>query len=507
LKISIRRLLTTGLTCAGVVAMGACEFDYASPTPDPSSSPSVRPSPNPSPNPSSSPTNAPGTVWTGPPGSASYIPLKSISQFAGTGPSALTYYAGLNLYANETQIVKDGLGSDLIGFMPDPAGEVFAFVSQDNGGSWSWVDTQIKFPNWGAYAWSSGMTQDALGSIHIIACQTWANPNYYRIVLSRDSNKHIQGYALEASFQLSDISGTAADHGHLLAGTDLLNNPVLFYSIYDNSRNIRIGVTRAAGLKPNSASDFLGLTGGAITTISLPLNPGYPDAHNSDMHFAQHPISRDLWLQWGAMDTADDSTNGAPLTRRRYVPSLGAGATTSWSTAFTTVVHSNPNNEAINAQALTMAVTPNYVWFLRGGGSGGTPIAGAVGGMEIDRADKDGQVTYQALPEVASTDYLGWFGLTVDPVTENRAYVMGWISPDSAAAVAQNSLMVKYWNGVAWQDFSSQEPRSTKDRFPWGMAFSSGWGAGLSTLFVDYVIAPDGTGGTYAPAVSTLRGN
>jgi len=49
---------------------------------------------------------------------------------------------------------------------------------------------------------------------------------------------------------------------------------------------------------------------------------------------AQHPASRDLWLQWGAMDTGDNSSSPMPLVRARYVPQLdaGAGPTTTWTT-------------------------------------------------------------------------------------------------------------------------------------------------------------------------------
>jgi len=45
------------------------------------------------------------------------------------------------------------------------------------------------------------------------------------------------------------------------------------------------------------------------------------------------------------------------------------------------------------------------------------------GGLVIDRADQNGTVTYAALPAVASALVNGWFGLSVDPITENRAYV------------------------------------------------------------------------------------
>lgn len=425
-------------------------------------------------------TSAASFAVTASTGTTQYIKLTAPS---GSGPGETSWEGnpGVVVFSGEKNIVKDVIGGDLIGFATSSSGsKLYAYISQNDGTSWSWMNTGVS-----SIRSASGVAQDADGKMHIVACQDYNGPQYLRLTVARDSNKHVTGFSQSASFDIETAgSSSASQHCQVAAGSDLGGSPVLFWGLYSGGGQIYAGkTTSTAGVSPIDASDFVKLDGKAGETLVVDnskVDGG--DAHNSDFGFAQHPVSKDLWFQWGAMDTGDNTTNSAPLKRLRYTPSSGSGGTV-WSAGVPSMIEQFAS-AGLNPQHFSVASTPNYVWMMW--------YSNAAGGIVVDRIDGAGTVTTNAFGTI-SGGYLGWFSLSVDPITENRAWLLGWVSVVSD--LSTNTILIKYFNGSTWAT-AGTETLSLGD--PWGLAGSVGWDNGLSVLLI---------GNAYVPYVATLRTN
>ena len=418
-------------------------------------------------------------VAAGVPGTTEYIQL---AQPSGSGPGMNSWgvNSGMIAFSGEKNIVKDVIGGDLIGFViSDSGSHLYAYISQNNGTSWSWMNTGVS-----SIISASGVAQDLQGKIHILSCQDWnISLQYLRLNVMRDSSNHVTSFSQDASFKMETAGSVGfSQHCQVTAGKDISGNPVLFWGLYSNDSKIYAGkTTLTAGISPVSASDFVALDGTPRETIVVDNgNVLNGDAHNSDFGFAQHPVSKDLWFQWGGMDVGHNQA-GVPLKRVRYTPSNGSGVTV-WSAGQISTIEQAGSANSNTPQHFSVTSTPNYVWMMR--------CSNAIGGIVVDRIDVAGNVTTNAFGAI-SGGYLGWYSLSVDPISENHAWLLGWVS--DAASISQNTILIKYFDGSKWVTDWTETLRLD----PWGLAGSVGWDNGLSVLLLNY--------DEHVPYVATLR--
>jgi hypothetical protein len=377
----------------------------------------------------------------------------------------------------EVAVVKDGIGGDLVGFFEGNT-SLRAAVSTNNGASWSWIDPLTKI----SLQPPSTIAQDATGKVHVLY-KNWTGVNYARLSLTRDTSQHITGFGADVADVVlpANVNSNMNIRCQLAVGKDQANLPTLLYAVYDDPATSVLGRITAGktspskGILPAVGSDFVALSGAAGATVVFTGSGNQLEtSHENSVHMAQHPASLDIWFEWGPIDTGDSITqNTNPVTRLRAATS----GPNSWTLGTASVV------ERFNGTAPEIAsidATSNYVWFMRF-----SPTAGLV----IDKADATGNITSNAVPGPFGTPHCGGYvSLMVDPVTESRVLVGGWISYDSAAT---GTFWAKYWNGVAWQAFTDTYPSDT-----WGVGHSAGWSSGL--VFVEL----DPT--TYSPSFATL---
>jgi hypothetical protein len=280
--------------------------------------------------------------------------------------------------------------------------------------------------------------------------------------------------------------------GQVVPGKDQAGHDVLFYCVYDDPGNaargrIQAGMTTpAAGLTPTSPAHFVKLDGTVGATLVMTLPPGDVDAaitnsHHNAVELAQHPRSRDLWFQWGPIDTGDTLlANRNPVRRLRATPS---GASTFALGAAVDVEAWN----GTSVQLGSVVSTPNFVWLMRT-----SPTAGVV----IDKVDAQGRVTAGALPSPLPTPSTGgYFVLAVD-AAERQAWVGGWTSYDSQpGSGSPAAFWASHWDGAAWKKFSDVTDVHPADT--WGVGRSVGWDHGLAMVLLDPA--------TFAPSFATLR--
>jgi hypothetical protein len=146
------------------------------------------------------------------------------------------------------------------------------------------------------------------GNVHIISWSWSRGVSYSRIELVR-SNGHVSGfYAAESNVGFSANLNFADLSADLVAGSDSIGNPTLLYSFYDNGSNggrVLAGKTTvAAGIAPMTSSDFVALDNspGATQLDNIP-NNSWAAPHNAGVLMAQHPVSKDVWFQWGPINT------------------------------------------------------------------------------------------------------------------------------------------------------------------------------------------------------------
>jgi hypothetical protein len=380
----------------------------------------------------------------------------------------------------EIAIVRDVLGGDLVSLFGSSTG-LHAAVSRDLGVSWSWVDpaTTVNVPK------PSTIHQDRTGKIHVgYPSASAAGSSYARIALTRDASGHATGFAAEVLdvFLPATTNGSLDIRFQIVAGRDQAGNDTIFYCVFDDMGNgsgrIQAGKTSpAAGLAPTRTADFVKLddTAGATSVFMGGSNGNSLDSsHNNGVELAQHPVSRDLWFQWGAIDTGDTIlANRNPVRRLRATPS-GPSA---W--ALGSVVAVEPF-DVYAAELGSVVSTPGAVWMMRF-----SPSAGIV----IDRADGAGNVTPAAIPSPHATAHSGGYVVLAVSPDERQAWAGGWISYD---AIGGPAFWAQHWNGTSWERFGDTAPGDT-----WGVGRSVGWDAGLALVVLDPV--------TYAPSFATIR--
>lgn len=386
-------------------------------------------------------------------GVAGYVQLTAMPSHDGTpGASWLT---------GETVVVKDGVVGDLVSFFQGSTA-LHAAVSQNDGTSWSWVDgTGVSLG-----VITGAIAQDDEGKAHLVYTQV-AGVSYARLTLVRDAVGHVTGFTADVTGVIlpATVNTSGFVRAQIIAGKDGLGKSTLVYVIYDENGTggrIQAGKTSvASGWAPATGTDFVTLanTAGATSIAVLPFVNGFEGSHNCNAHLAQHFFSRDLWFQWGPIDTTDGITgNVNPVRRLRATPS---GSTWTLGTPSTVATFSTTS-----AQLASVCTTPNYVWFM---------YFSPTGGLTIDRAAFDGTVTAGAIPSPLTTPGSGGdISLAVDAITESHAYVGGWISSDSAGGA---DFWGKYWNGSTWQTFAQTSPPPVSDNN--GVGHSVGWDYGL----------------------------
>ncbi|MBK8475662.1 MAG: hypothetical protein IPL39_04960 [Opitutaceae bacterium] len=233
----------------------------------------------------------------------------------------------------------------------------------------------------------------------------------------------------------------------------------------------------AAGWAPSDPGQWVSLTNTSGVTTLARWTPTIASSHNNGVHLAQHPISRDLWFEWGPLNTCDSSTaNTLPVQRLRATPS---GTAWTVGTAVTVGTFSTTNNY----QCLTGSVvtTPHYVWFQRCSGDTG---------IVIDKVDQHGVVTPNALPSP-------WGGprsaadvaFSVN-AAETEAWIGGWIPYDSW--IEPNAFFAMHWDGTRWTRYNDIDLGDTA-----AVGQSVGWDNGLVFVVPNW--------DTRLPALATIR--
>lgn len=402
-------------------------------------------------------------------GTAQYVALAPMPSHDGT--PAASWLSG------ETVIVKDGAVGDLVSFFEGSTG-LHAATSRDDGTSWAWVDG----PGVSLGVITGAIAQDDDGKVHLVYTQV-AGITYARLTLVRDAVGHVTGFTADVTGVVLPVTVNTSGfvRTQLIAGKDGLGKSTLVYVTYDENGTggrIQAGKTSvASGWAPAVGSDFVTLSNaaGATSIAILPFVNGFEGSHNCNAHLAQHFFSRDLWFQWGPIDTTDGITgNVNPVRRLRATPS---GST--WTLGTPTTVASFSTT---SAQLASVYTTPNYVWLM---------YISPTGGLTIDRAAADGTVTGGAIPSPLTTPGSGgYICLAVDPITETHAYASGWISSDSAGGPG---FLAKYWDGSTWQTFTQPSPASDVN----GIGRSVAWGYGLVIIQLDAT--------TSNPLMATVR--
>jgi hypothetical protein len=384
----------------------------------------------------------------------------------------------------EKVVVKDNQGAgDLIGFFLGT--HLYAATSQDNGVTWAWVTstgdvaTVTSVPH--------GLSQDVNGKVHVVSSTIYSvTPRYSRLTLTRDGSGHVTAFS--ADVHDVTLPGTYNAYQEMrceiVAGSDKAGTGAVFWSCLDsaNGTSARLQAGKSlssAGLAPAVAADFGNLADatGSATQLYSGGSGAYFCTHNRGQHFAQHPISKDLWFEWGAINTGDSANlTTVPVMRVR----AAATGSHTWTLGATTTVESKAGNGYAPFLASVTATT-RHVWMAR---------FSPARGMVIDAADASGTVTAEALPRAFTDVRTGYYALTVSD-DETRAWLGGWISMDSPNG--RLSFGAYYFDGTAWKYYPNS-PSTVSDT--WGVGGVASWSRGLVLVVLD----PS----TFTPSFATI---
>ena len=381
-----------------------------------------------------------------------------------------------------TMIVKDKLGVDLVALFRGN-NSLHAAVSVD-GISWSWINPTSTIDIDPPLV----IAQSDDGNLHVVSWSYSRGASYARVALSRDGNGNVIGLSSASSRIAFPFNVTFGDmSADLVAGYDQSGNPTLLYSIYDNGSGnnggrVMVGKTKiSAGVSPTVSSDFVSLTNTAGATQLDTMSGSWATPHNAGVLMAQHPVSKDIWFQWGPMNTGDGLTqNNLPLKRLRATPS---GTTFTAGSAQTIATFSNgsgvQNYEVIN--------TPSSVWFLYGT---------ATSALNFDKVDANGLLTSNAIPSPYTMAQSGGFFTASFNSTETQIWLAGQAGLDTNDPNRMKTW-AKYWNGSTWTSYNTVIVTDNLFR----MGRSSGWGNGLAFFqsHFDYT--------TWKPVMGSLSTN
>ncbi len=384
----------------------------------------------------------------------SYVAPSYLPSLDGT-PTTVQWIHGATL------IVKDNRGADLLAFFKG-SHDLHAAVSSDNGSSWRWVNA------------SSGakvdpplaIAQSADGQIHIMS---WSygrgGPFYSRLNLTRDAAGHLSDFSVATSNVLFANNINFGDmSGDLVAGSDGAGNPTLFFAIYEDhgsgGRVLAGKTTVAAGVSPTAISQFVGLDGrSSLTQLDASSDP-WASPHNAAVFMAQHPVSRDVWFQWGPLNTGDGLTsNKLPLRRARAVAN---DSTYSVGPITNVAVFSG----GYGTQNYAAVASTNYVWFMYGS---------SASAINIDRAGANGVVSSNVVPSPYNAKRSGGFFTLGVNAAETKLWVAGQVAEDGEDPRPM-SRWAKHWDGSKWSTYSAAGVRDELFR----ICRSSGWGEGLA---------------------------
>jgi hypothetical protein len=406
-------------------------------------------------------------------GNTTYTPAKYLPAVDGT-PTTVQWIHGATL------IVKDNRGSDLIGFFKGTS-NLHAAVSTDNGASWHWINSSVTANIDPPLA----VAQSADGFVHMMS---WSygrgGPFYSRIKLVRDAAGHLTDFSVTApNIAFASNLNFADMSGDLLAGTDAAGNPSLFFTIYEDygsgGRVLAGKTTVAGGVAPSATSQFVGLDGKASLTPLDVNSDEWASPHNAAVFMAQHPVSHDLWFQWGPLNTGDGLTsNKLPL---RRVRATGSGSNYAVGAIGNVAVFSG----GYGTQNYAAVASANYVWFMYGSSSSA---------ISIDRASANGTVSSNVVPSPYSTKHSGGFFTLGVSAAEKDIWVAGQVAEDGEDPHPM-SRWAKHWDGAAWTSYTTDGVRDELFR----VCRSSGWNEGL--VFVqsrfDY--------SSWRPAIGVIR--
>lgn len=420
--------------------------------------------------PNQPPSNSPGPIDPPDAGTTSYTALAAAPGLDG-GPIG-------SWFNSENAIFKDGPDGDLVGFFPG-ATTLLALVSRDSGRSWRTIEPSKPFMVPCGGTSSNTLCRDADGKVHILfGSNGYSGASYARLRLTRDVSGHVVDFESELPaardgsgipcIYMPEVNGNIDVRKALVAGYDAAGGKRLFFALYDNpndggfSGRIQAGASSAAsGWSPSAESDWVSLSNSSGTSVLMRNSTPAGDPHNSGLHLAQHPRSRDLWFEWGPLNTGDTSTyNKNPVERLRAVPSGDHGWTPG--TAEQVDVFSEANDYECLATA--MAASSESVYFLRC-----SPDSGVV----IDSADRYGRITRSAIPSpIQGKGLAGDLAFAVSS-DGRQAWVGGWISYDSLTE--PKKVLALHWDGTAWTRFDDVSLEDTA-----GTGQSTGWDGGLA---------------------------
>ncbi len=416
----------------------------------------------------------PISVGTGPSATATYTSFATLPAHSDGVPTSAQWAHGGAMF------VKDVQGGDLVGFFRGTS-SLRAAVSVNDGASWSWVNPSAAV----AAPEPLAVAQGPDGKVHLIGWSWALGVGYTRLTLVRNSSGHVTGFSADvASLSFPSSPNPADVSADLVVGTDSSGTPTLFWALYDdfsgsNRGRVVCGKTApSVGALPTQSAHFVSLANGAgATQLELLGSNAWASPHNAGVLLAQHPVSKDVWFQWGPMNTGDGLTqNALPLKRARATPS-GASAFTVGSPV--TVASFSAG---WGVQNYVVFATSASVWFMYGTASSA---------VVIDKVNAAGVVTPNALPSpLPSARSGGAFALNVNGA-ETRAWFGGRVGEDADPAMPN---VVKFWNGSAWTSFTD-----SSSFVGFRMSRSSGWDQGLVMLQNNF----DYT--THRPWVGTLR--
>jgi hypothetical protein len=400
--------------------------------------------------------------------STTYTPLTMLPELDG-GPAG-TWANASNFF------VKDKVGGDLVGvFSGSNQGSTthaVAVVSRDEGRTWTVLRPNPAFglPSTGA------MCQSADGKIHVL-CRALSNEGmgYARLNLVRDTAGHVVNFTSDLPMRtnenypqvmLPDVNANRDIRNDIVAGYDKAGSPRLFWILYDDPSDnpvrgrVFAGMSSvAAGWNPTSPADWVSLTNQPGITVLKQFAEG-GSSHTSTAHLTQHPISRDLWIEWGPLNTCDSSSdNTVPIERLRCTPT----ADHAWSVGTPVVAGAYSTSAGWACLLGSIVATPTHVWFTR--------VDGATG-IHIDKVDKDGQVTVDAIPVPWGGPQCGADMAFSVNAAGTQAWLGLWVPYDSA--VEPNAVFAMHWDGSTWTRYNDLDVDDTA-----GVSQSIGWDNGL----------------------------
>jgi len=426
---------------------------------------------------------------------AGALATAGVSQPGAAGASVTTYVpyspmpahdnARMRWITSEVALVKDNHGGDLVAFFRGDT-TLHGAVSPDDGDSWAWVDPIATI----GVAMPNTIAQSSDGKLHVLS--DTGDLSYSRLLLQRNPDGHVTGFSAEViDLPLPATVNFGELRTQIIDGIDQNGNETLFYAVYDwassgtDRARIQAGRTSVgAGTNPTAAAQFVSLSNSAGSTVLVRFGGAdwFASPHNNGVQMAQHPLSKDLYLYYGPLDTGDTSTqNTYPIQRLR----VSTSANNTWTLSGTQIVDGYSGGYA--SQIGPAISTANAVWYLR--------ISSAQG-VVIDRVGADGSVTNPIASPYGTPHLAGWTAFAMNQA-ETQAWVGGWISYDSA--VDGTARWAAHWEqGSGWM----RAPADTSLSDTNGMGRSAGWEQGLVLMMLDTSSSFPYSG---APSFATIR--